>query len=327
VQLLGHARYAAKIAMQAHLTPPEGGGRLRRFAWGFALPFGVVRAAFRDHAVRSHWLRWTSLQLAVLLVIGVRIGLARSDLTERGVRPTLAAFAAFATASYAALTVVEWILIALSRDYHDALSQMAAATTGVVAEPLLGPPRIRLDFGWLWVKLKRRIRGLWLLGTALPVIAWALLIPAVGEEIYVGLMTAWTAYWLAVFAIGGSFVAWESAAPGSPWFVRMFAAAGRVPVLGIPPRLYARFLARATRSVTPVCAVFERDPWAAAGLALARGIAGIPGVYLFFRPAFSVAATHTILGYGVSITPRLPDPPPPATRPPPDLPRPGSHRA
>jgi len=307
---MGHARYIAKVAMQAHLTPPDGGGRLRRFAWGFGLPFGVVRAAFHDHAVRSHWLRWTAIQLTVLFAAGVRIGLARSDLFERHVHPKFADVAAFVTASYAALTILEWVLIALSRDYHDALSQMAASATGVVAEPLLGPPRIRLDFGWLWVKMKRRIRALWLLATALPIVSLALFVPRIGDEVYLALMTAWTAYWLAVFAIGGSFVAWESAAPGAPWFVRMFQAAGRVPVLGIPFRVYARFLARATRSVTPVCAVFERDPWAAAGLAVARGLVGVPGVYLFFRPAFSVAATHTILGQGMAVTPSIRHEPP-----------------
>ncbi len=310
MQLLGHARYAAKIAQGAHLAPPYDRGRLRRLLWGFALPFGIVRATFRDRAARARWLRWSAVQLVILLGVGIRIGLARSDLGERGRHMSVTDVVAFATACYAAITVLEWILIALSRDFHDALSQMAANVTGVVAEPLAGPPRIRLDFRWLWTKGKRRLRGALMLATALPVLAVASAIPLAGEAIYLTLMTAWTAYWLAVFAMGGSFIAWEEHADDDPWFVRVFATAGQVPVVGIPPRLYARFLSWATRSVAPVCGAFERDPWTAWGLALARTLAGVPGLYLFMRPAFSVAATHAILVQRASLLPPSSSPPP-----------------
>jgi hypothetical protein len=327
VQLLGPARYAAKVALEAHLAPPPQGTRAQRFFWGLALPFGVVRATFKDHAARAHWLRWSGVQLAILLAVGVRIGLAKSELVERGHHPSFLDLVEFLTASYAALTILEWILIALARDYHDVLSQLAARTTGVVAEPIVGPPRIRLDFPWLWTKLKRRIRAVWLFAVALPLFGLTLGIPFAGEWVYLALSTAWAAYWLAVFAVGGSFLAWEPVPATPPWFARALTRIGKVPVVGIPPRLYGRFLAWATRGVAPVCLAFERDPWAASGLATARLLAGIPGVYLFLRPAFGVAATHTILvargpslppvPFLVGPSPTAPPPSPPHIPPPP----------
>ena len=117
----------------------------------------------------------------------------------------------------------------------------------------------------------------------------------VGDALYVILSTLWAMYWVAVFAIGGTALAWETPADAPPWHVRGLRHFGRIPVLGLLPRFYAWLLAGASRSVISVCRAFERDPYAAAGLAAARTLAGIPGLYLFFRPAFSVAATHALV--------------------------------
>ena len=290
------AQYAVTVARGTSLAPPPPESRFRRFLWGFALPFGIVRRVFHDHHARRCWLGWSSVQLAVLVAVGLRIGLSTSHAADNLARhPSVRDVVELASVTYAALCIVEWIVIALARDYHDVLSAIAARVTGVPSEPLVRPPKIRLDFGWLWTKGKRRLRAALLFVSGLPLIALVLLIPLIGDALYVVLSSIWAMYWVAVFAIGGSALAWETPPDAPPWHVRGLRYVGRVPVLGLPPRFYAWILAGSSRSVHSVCRAFEADPYAAAGLAAARTLAGVPGLYLFFRPAFSVAATHALV--------------------------------
>jgi hypothetical protein len=203
----------------------------------------------------------------------------------------------------AALGVVEWILIWIGREHHDAMAYEVAVLTGVPGERPAGPPRLRFDFGWLWLKTWRAIRFLLFLTLVSP-FAWLLgHVPVVGPSLAIAAEAVWGAYWASVFAIANTFVAWEARPPSPPpWFIRILARAGTIPVVGIPVRLYAHLLTFATRKVWPACMAFENAPWESAGLALARGVASIPFLYLVLRPLFAPAATHALLGRGLTNT-------------------------
>jgi hypothetical protein len=193
----------------------------------------------------------------------------------------------------AALGVIEWILVWIGREHHDQIAYDASVLTGVPGEALPRPPKLRLDFGWLWLKLWRALRFAIFLTLDVPIVWLLERVPVVGGYVAVVVEVAWAVYWASVFAIANTFLAWEPAPEGAaPWFIRVLRYVGRVPVLGIPVRLYARVLTFATRKCWPACMALERTPWEAAGLATARAIASVPFLYLIMRPMFAPAAAH-----------------------------------
>jgi hypothetical protein len=195
-----------------------------------------------------------------------------------------------------ALGVIEWILVWIGREHQDWIAYETSILTGVPGEEPPAPPRLRLDAGWLRLKLWRAIRFVLFLALGAPV-GWLVgKIPFAGAWLGVAIEGAWTIYWADVFAIANTFLAWEPLAPGeAPWFIRVLEPIARIPVVGLPARLYARVLAFATRKVWPACMAFERTPWESTGLATARAIASVPLVYLVLRPMFGPAATHALI--------------------------------
>jgi hypothetical protein len=197
----------------------------------------------------------------------------------------------------AALGIVEWILIWIGREHHDHIAYETSVLTGVIGEPIERPAKLRLDFGWLKMKAWRAVRFLLFLLLVSP-IAWLVgRVPVVGPVLSITIEAVWGAYWASVFAVANTFVAWDDDSNAKlPWFLRVLARVDHVPVIGKLARLYARLLTFATRKVWPACMAFEETPWESAGLALSRGIATVPFVYLVFRPMFAPAATHALLG-------------------------------
>jgi hypothetical protein len=197
----------------------------------------------------------------------------------------------------ATLGILEWILVWIGREHYEHVASDTARLTGVPGEIAPEPPRLRLDFAWLKVKAWRALRFVLFVASIAPVVGLAGQIPKVGGAIGAVVQGAWFAYWASVMAIGNSFLVWElEPHPAwSPWFMRLLAPIAAVPVLGIPFRLYARLLAWLTRATWPACWAFEQAPWEALGLALARGISGVPILYLTMRPMFGPAATHAFV--------------------------------
>ena len=194
----------------------------------------------------------------------------------------------------ASLSVLEWILIWIGREHHDQIAYDLARFTGAPAEALPGPPRLRLDLGWVKMKGWRALRFLIFVALGSPA-AWVVgFVPAVGPALAVVVEVGWLAYWASVFGIGNSFLVWERPLqPGeAPWFIRALRACGGVPFLGFFCRLYERVLTKATRNVWPACMAFEIAPWESAGLAGLRALFSVPVLYIVTRPAFGPAATH-----------------------------------
>ncbi|HYO58384.1 hypothetical protein [Archangium sp.] len=198
------------------------------------------------------------------------------------------------------LQVAQWIVIALSRDYHTALSREASLLTGVAPEDEPLTPRVRLNIAWLRGKMKRRWRALVVLAFGVPVL-WVLTVPLPwGGELFTVLMFLWGAWWFVVFTAGKSALAWSESAPREPWFLRGWnglvsrVAPLRWALLGV----YGWLWTKSTRDVFAPAASVERRPWGLVGLAVVRALAVLPLVKCFLRPVIPVAAAH-LLAAGV----------------------------
>jgi hypothetical protein len=205
----------------------------------------------------------------------------------------------FWAALLAALQLVQWGVIALSRDYHDAIARDASLLTAL--EPEDGPltPRVRLNVGWLVKELRHRWRSLvvFVLGT---VVLLFLTIPVPRSDVVRAvLVPLWSAYWVVVFTASKSARAWTDTTAGAPWFLRLWTGlTTRVP--GFRWKLlqgYGRFWTERTRFAFSPAAEVERQPWAFAGLSVVRALSMLPVLKCFLRPLIPVASAHLLAAH------------------------------
>ncbi|NVJ07873.1 hypothetical protein HUW63_21855 [Myxococcus sp. AM001] len=206
---------------------------------------------------------------------------------------------AFWAALFAALQLAQWVVIALSRDYHDAISRKASLLTGLEPEDEELPPRVRLNVPWLRKKLKRRWRAFLLLMVGVPALV-LLTVPLMfaSRFAFTALFTAWSAWWWVVFTAAKSARAWEpSAGPTRPpWFLRMWTVlTTRVPGLrwGALQRYGASWGRRTEEVFAPISST-ERYPWVFAGLGAVRFMGSFPPMKFFVRPLIPVASAHLL---------------------------------
>ncbi len=189
-------------------------------------------------------------------------------------------------------SMVEGVVVFFSRRYDDWISFHASSIARIRPEELAPKPaEVTFEVRWLVKKLKRRIRGYIVFGAGIPFLALFQLVPVVGKTLFAIGLTVWGWYWLAIFTTAKSAHAWtdEHTAP-SPYLIRELRdRPAAIKLLG-PLRLYARLWARFTRSMNAPASTFERSPAPFMGLALARMILSLPGIYLLARPLISVAA-------------------------------------
>ena len=192
---------------------------------------------------------------------------------------------------FSALQVAQWVVIALSRDYHTAFGRELSLRVGLVPEDEPLTPRVRLNMPWLREKLKRRWRGLFIFSLGLPLL-WAIrvLVPG-GSMLFPVLLSAWGAWWFVVFTAAKSARAWTDPAAREPWFLRGWNWLGsRFALL----RPYGSVWTTFTRPVFSPAATVERQPWVLSGLALVRALAMLPLVKCFLRPLVPVAALYLL---------------------------------
>ncbi|NUO49073.1 MAG: hypothetical protein HOV80_09480, partial [Polyangiaceae bacterium] len=271
---------------------------LSRFLEGLRQPLVLARATLRDPEARAYYRRVMIVQVSITVIVGVAIAVGWVALmrlaahtpgleigfSQQGFRihtsgdggapvpesekwtfddPVQMAVA-FAYLLYGALTVVESLVITLSREYHDQIGRRAALLAGVVPEDPEATPRIRLNLRWLWTKTKRRMRGGRVFIAGLPVIGLVALVPVVGSYLYATAAFVWSMYWLAVFAGAKSAQAWhDETTAAEPFFLR---TALRVPVI----KWYARLWRRLTRALFAPCKRVEETPFELAGVAVVR---------------------------------------------------------
>jgi hypothetical protein len=287
---------------------------LAEVRYGFMLPLAARRAVLGDPLARRRyrlaaWLR-AIVVLAVALVFGISLT-AVADALEHvaDLEARITRVAAVLSSMYASLCAIEWIVIALTHEYDDQTARRAAILIGAPPEDDERPPRVRLDFRWVKKRIKRQIRGYKVYLIGVPAISLVMCIPALGPLLYTWLLAAWTSYWIVVQTAAKSAAAWteEGRAP-APWFLRLWDSA-TARVIGFRwwlPRLYGAQWRKHSEAMFSPCKAVEDAPYALLGLAISKTILSFPGVYLFFRPFFPVAAARIITSMRRPLIPPAP---------------------
>jgi hypothetical protein len=190
------------------------------------------------------------------------------------------------------LSATEGVIVFFSRRWDDWLSFHASRLAAIRPEDEVAKtPKIALDFRWLYRKMKRRMRGYVVFAAGLPALLPLHLVPGAGTWLFTIAATIWGWYWLGVFSAAKSAHAWaDEERAVSPVPIRTLNERISPSFVFGPVRWYGRVWARITRGVNPASTTFERSPAAFLGLALARVILSLPGLYLFARPIVPVAA-------------------------------------
>jgi hypothetical protein len=261
-------------------------GRWAQLVHGLCLPWHLARALLRAPAARRLYLRVGVTQALVVLGLGLAL-LSESPDTRL-----------FWLKLLAALQGAQWVVVALSRDYHDVIGREASLLTGL--EPEDGPlePRVRLDGRWVVRKLKQYLRGMWLtaLGTPVLWLASRALPDPLDEWAFAGLSVAWSGWWLLVFTAGKSARAWRDEPAPAPWCLRgwRWLEAQLAVLKKFPLRVYGALWEVSVRPVGSPATRAERQPWAFAGLAVVRVLSELPLLKCFVRPLIPVAAAHLL---------------------------------
>jgi hypothetical protein len=242
-------------------------------------------------------------------LVRARAALHEARRHERGLAGRIGAVLALLAVIYASLGIGQTIVLALSRDFHDALSRDLSLLVHVAPEDPPMRPKIRLDLPWVRRKANRRAQFFlgFIPGTVLiTVVGW--LVPP-HRTLTTVLTAIWAAYWWMVMTAGQSARAWSPPeTTPRPWYLRAwFAMTDRFFLFRWGPfhwwgRIWERF---ARRFYGPSERV-EEQPFEFAGLALSRSLLLVPVVKLLLRPIFSVAAAHLLVEHAG--TARLPVP-------------------
>ncbi|HET9156393.1 MAG TPA: hypothetical protein VFN91_06975, partial [Myxococcaceae bacterium] len=228
---------------------------------------------------------------------------------ERGLAGRLGAVLSLLAAIYASMGIAQTFILALSRDFHDALSRDLSLLVHVAPEDPPMRPKIRLDLPWVRRKANRRAQFFlgFLPGTVLiTFVGW--LVPP-HRTLTTVLTAIWAAYWWMVMTAGQSARAWTPPETTQrPWYLRAwFGLIDRVFLFrwGVP-RWWGKIWERFSRRFYGPAERVEEQPFEFAGLALSRALLLVPVLKLLFRPIFSVAAAHLLVEHAA--TARLPVP-------------------
>ena len=238
-----------------------------------------------------------------------RAALAALRRHERGLAGRLGAVLALLAAIYASLGIAQTGVLALSRDFHDALSRDLSLLVHVAPEDPPTRPKVRLDLPWVRRKANRRAQFFlgFLPGTALIWVVGRLVPPH--RTLTTVLTGLWAAYWWMVMTAGQSARAWSPPeTTPRPWYLRAwFGVTDRVFLFRWwLPRSLGRLWERLARRFYGPSERVEEQPLEFAGLALSRALLLVPVVKLLLRPLFPVSAAHLLVEHATAA--RLPVP-------------------
>lgn len=231
---------------------------------------------------------WVVLFAAALLAMGIGIRKVSSE------APSFARLFALMASAWGALLAGHWGVIALSYRFHDVLTREASLLLGVHPEDPEVVPRVRLDFGWVGKRIKRRIRGFMVMVPGF--FAFWVLSLVTGRTLSALLGALWVAHWWIVFSLAKTARAWPEPAIAYPWYVRGWDALARVaPLLDVGPfRWWRNYLASSSTSVWSPLSWTERLPAEGSALALMRLTANVPGLGMAVRPLVPLCAALMI---------------------------------
>ncbi len=273
--------------------------------------------AVRDGELKQPTLRVLVAQACVAALLGV-LWLAGADRASRGAEValrdalsgvegakvqfgfTLETPVEFVAAFVGALALTEWLVIALSREWHDLISVWVSQRAGVPPDEEIAVARVRLNARWVWMKTKRRVQSVFVtLASVLPLLAlgvpvWLTLAAvndALAGAVITGLVTLVFWYWVSVIALGKTSWAWRADVDVDPVYLRALDRVGRATWLLWPFRVWAWALRKAMALVVRPARLLEHCAWEAFGLGAARVIMSVPLADIVVRPFFPVAAT------------------------------------
>jgi hypothetical protein len=209
-------------------------------------------------------------------------------------------------AAYGLWFGVEWTIAFLWKEHGEVLSDELSRAIGQAPEtPQLGhAPRVRVDFSYLRLKLRRTIRNAIMFASGAPFFFLARAIPVVGGILSNSLLIAWTIYWWVVTTAAKSELAWRSPAPEPPWFLRGWDfLTTRVPGFRwFLPRWYGRVWSRATKRLHGAAVLVEDAPAELLGLSIVRILGDAPLLSIAVRPLLPIGAT-TVATRGQNVGP------------------------
>ena len=209
-------------------------------------------------------------------------------------------------AAYGLWFGVEWTIAFLWKEHGEVLSDELSRAIGQAPEtpPLGRPPRVRIDFGYLRLKLRRTIHNAIMFASGAPFFFLARAIPVVGDILSTSLLIAWTVYWWVVTTAAKSELAWRSPAPEPPWFLRGWDfLTTRVPGFRwFLPRWYGRLWSRATKRLHGAAVLVEDAPAELLGLSIVRILGDAPLLSIAVRPLLPIGAT-TVATRGQNVGP------------------------
>jgi hypothetical protein len=266
----------------------------RRVLAGMQVAFRLAERVLEEPELGPRYLRTAFLQgvaTVLLAALGLWIGDGLTDVLANRKLGALEQMWAVVAAIYGALVVAQWGVVALSREFHDAISREASLRVGLEPEDPPRQPKVRLDMRWMRAKLKRRWRALWVLGPGLAVAGAVSLFMPYRGRVYSVLTALWAASWWVVWTAAKSARAWVEPAPSKPWFLRGWDVVSEQPVLqALGFRAFGRLWHRVVRTVWAPVAFTERMPLEFTGLSLVRLLGSLPVVKFFVRPLVPVAA-------------------------------------
>ena len=330
--LLDQLRTGVGLLRGAHAGPPPREGRIVRALWAASLVMVALRKALTDPAVRARTRRVLGAQLVAFVALSALcLWLFGLDLDDKDARVLggnikISFGKTVAAALFSLLHITEAIVIALSREHHDAISADAARALGVPPDDDVANPRVRFDGAWAWRRFKRRAQGVAILvASALPWVVLALfvtlpIVKLLEDAVVVGwflrvfvdaitnaVVLVLGLYWAAVFLVGKTGHAWTQPTDREPFFLEGIArVAAKYPRAAWPLALYLWVVRRTLGAVPRPAALMERMSAEAVGLALVRFTCVIPGVYLVLRPFFPVGATLLLQQRAPECLPALP---------------------
>jgi hypothetical protein len=247
-----------------------------------------------------------------------RLETIRADLRsarnhERGLAGRFGSVLALLAAIYASLSIAQIAVLAVSRDFPDAVSRELSLLVNVAPEDPPLRPRLHLDIPWVRRKANRRMQFFlaFIPGTVvISALCWFLPMRRTVTSVLTAL---WAAYWWMVMTAGQSSRAWSPPeTTPAPWYLRGWN--GLIDKVFLfrwgAPRAWGRLWHRFSKRFHGPAERVEEQPLEFAGLALARTLALVPIFKLAVRPLFSVAAAHLLVEHAgtarlpVAVTPR-----------------------
>lgn len=282
---------------------PTWRSRWQRLLFGLTLPFVIGNACLTHPELGPKARRTLLAQAGIAALFGVFwyfvFDVKSIDLGNGG-RLTFGDGATGIVAFVGALSLTEWLVIALSRELHDDIGVGVARLLGVPPDEEVVDPRVRLNLPWLFTKMRRRIQGAFVMFVSVvPAVivvgvACAPLIPAIGDGISLVLNLIASLiifYWIAVVALGKTSWAWRSDPDRDPAPLRALDFVGGASGALFVFRWWSRTLRRTMAMMVRPARLLESCPWEMAGVAVARLLMSLPVTWIVVRPFFPVAST------------------------------------